>query len=195
VSAVSADYAGAAPVTAGNLLIAWIWYHTSSDQTVAGVADSAGNVYARADDVGVGEGALATGRQEVWYAKNARAAAGPAPTSITATFTGTVQPSVGLGVFEYANAEAAAPLVTASQQAGTGDEAVSPLAAIGEAKMVFGAVLFSGEGVHDLAAERRLLQRGNIAEDYLVSPLPQQIRATPDNPEEQSWIAQLVAFK
>jgi hypothetical protein len=149
VSAVSADYAGAAPVTAGNLLIAWIWYHTSSDQTVAGVADSAGNVYARADDVGVGEGALATGRQEVWYAKNARAAAGPAPTSITATFTGTVQPSVGLGVFEYANAEAAAPLVTASQQAGTGDEAVSPLAAIGEAKMVFGAVLFSGEGVHD----------------------------------------------
>jgi hypothetical protein len=189
-SAVAAPYTGA--VTAGNLLVLWVWYHTTSAQTVLGVTDAAGNVFAPADGELGGTGNLATGRQQVWYAKNAVEA--PAGTNVTVTFSGAVTPNLGVGVFEYTK-PLAEPFVDAKQGFGFGDVAESPAVTPANARMLFGAVMFGGEGTNDPVASQRLIQRGNVAEDYLSRPVQTQIFGRTTNPDNQDWIAQVVAFK
>jgi hypothetical protein len=191
VTSVAATFQGA--VTPGNLLVVWIWFH-SSNETIASVTDDAGNTYEPAQPLASGQGALATGRQQVFFAKNAKAGGG-APIAFNVAFTGPVEPSVGVDVFEYRDADRDAPFVVASQGANFGHDAQSPEVPLAGARLLFGAVMFSGEGLNDPAASLRLLQRGNIAEDYLSSQLPAQISALATNPDQQSWIAQLVAFK
>jgi hypothetical protein len=188
-SAVVAPFAGA--VAANDLLVVWVWYHTTSNQTVVSVNDTAGNVYQPAAPVLGGAGVLATARQQVWYAKSVAA---PAGTTLTVSFSGAVTPNLGVGVFEYAT-PVLDTFVAASQGIGFGDVPVSPAATTTDARMLFGAVVFGGEGTNDPAASLRLTQRGNIAEDYLVRPVGSQIFARTVNPDNQDWIAQLVAFK
>src|SRR5262249_26455068 len=50
------------PVTAGHLLVVWVWYN-SATQSVASVADTLGNVYAKAVGPTTGTGAMASWRQ------------------------------------------------------------------------------------------------------------------------------------
>lgn len=188
-SAVTAAFSG--PVEAGNLLVVWVWYHTTSGQTITGVTDTAGNVYQPVEAERGGAGVLATGRQQVWYVVSAAAAAG---TTITVSFNGAVTPNLGVGVFEYAT-PVPMPLVVSSQGIGFGDVAASPAVTPADARMLFGAVMFGGEGTNDPTASLRLTQRGNVAEDYLSRPVPNQIFARTANPDNQDWIAQLVAFK
>jgi hypothetical protein len=179
---------------AGNMMLVWTWYHTSSNQSVASVTDSVGNVFQRVEAPTAGVGLLTNHRQEVWYARDI-AAGGPELATLTVTFTGTVQANIGVNVLEYQGADKAEPIAGSGQATGSGPEAVAALPAGLLTRGVFGACVFADTGTNGLGAAQRVLQRGNVAEDYLNSPLPGDARFRAQNPPTQDWLAIAVGFK
>lgn len=179
---------------AGNLMLVWTWYHTNSNQSVASVTDSVGNVFQRVEAPIAGGGVLTNHRQEIWYAKDIPAG-GPELATLTVTFTGTVQANIGLNVLEYQGADKIEPIVGSAQATGSGAEAVAALPAGVVTRGVFGSCVFSDTGTNGLGASQRVLQRGNVAEDYLNSPLPSDARFRAQTPPTQDWLAIVVGFK
>jgi hypothetical protein len=176
VTNVTANFT--APLTQGNLVVVWIWFHTSSGQTITGVSDAAGNVYTPADTLKAGSGQLATGRQQVWFAANVAATSGP----LMVTFSGPVEPSIGVGAFEYANASTA-PLVSAAAGIGNGPTAQNPDVTTTGARMLFGAVLRRGhQRPGSRAAPHPARQRGRGLPGGHAAPAHQRAGGEPREP-------------
>jgi len=96
----------ASVVSGGNLVVAWIWYNSSS-QSVASVIDSSGSAYVRAVGPTTGTGSMAAWRQELWYTPNA---VGGSRLNVTATFTGAFNAEKSITAHEYSGLDQVSPL-------------------------------------------------------------------------------------
>jgi hypothetical protein len=178
-------------VTAGDLMVVWIWYRSTA-QTVASMTDSAGNSYQRAVGPTVGAGALATFQQEVWFKANVT---GGANVIVTATFSSAPAAAFerALSAHEYSGASTTAPVDATSATIGATANASTALVAITTARLIFGAAIFSGAGTAGAGFTQRSALKGNATEDGPVTT-PGSATATFTNTAED-WIAQMIALK
>jgi chitodextrinase len=180
----------ATPVGAGNLMVAWVWYN-SATQSVTSVTDTLGNVYTRAVGPTTGIDAMASWRQELWYAKNIKGGSGA---SVTATFTGTFSTPKAVSAHEYSGADPTSPLdataaaaVTASNVSSGSATTTSPN------EIVFGAGLYQGAGSQGTGFTRRSSLADNVTEDKFVTSTG-SYSATFTN-GSQSAIVQMATFR
>jgi len=181
-----------APLTAGNLLIVWIWYQVgSAGLHCSGVSDSANNQYT-GPIVGptAGAGALAGFQQEIWYAKNINA--GTAVT-VTANFSGTVGERA-VSAHEYSGADTVNPAVNMpiTEVGNSANATIGPLNT-GAARLIFAAALFPTQGTSGPGYTQRSTLQQNATEDRRIT-LPGSFTATFTN-TAQDWLAQMVTFK
>lgn len=180
---------------ARNLMLVWTWYHTDTNQSVASVTDSLGNVFERVLPPVPGAGVLTNHRQEIWFAKDI-VGGGAELATLTVTFTGVVIANLGVNVFEYTGANPDTPIASSTQATGSGAEASCALApAVFSERAAFATCVFSGQGKNAAGANQRLVQRGNVAEDYLGKPLPTEAKFTAVDPTTQDWMAQVVVLQ
>jgi hypothetical protein len=180
---------------AGNLMLVWVWYHTDSNQQVATITDSLGNTFERASAPVPGVGSLANHRQEAWFAKNIAGGSADLPT-LTVTFTGVAIANLGVNVFEYVNASAESPIASVGQATGSGPTAAVAFdAPTFVQRAAFATCVFAGQGRNEPGANQRLIQRGNVAEDYLGRPLPLEATFAAVDPATQDWLAQVIVLQ
>jgi Chitobiase/beta-hexosaminidase C-terminal domain len=178
-------------VTAGNLMVVWLWYRSTA-QTIASVTDSAGNNYQRAVGPTVGAGALATFQQEVWFKANLT---GGANVVVTATFSSAPGAAFerAISAHEYSGASTTAPVDATSATVGATANASTGPVAITTARQIFGAAILSGAGTAGTGFTQRSALKGNATEDGPVTT-PGSATATFTN-TAQDWIAQMIALK
>jgi hypothetical protein len=178
-------------VTAGNLMVVWIWYRSTA-QTVASMTDSAGNNYQRAVGPTVGAGLLATFQQEIWFKANV---AGGANVVVTATFSSAPAAAFerAISAHEYSGSSTTAPVDATSATIGATANASTAPAAITTARLIFGAAIFSGAGTAGAGFTQRSALKRNATEDGPVTT-PGSATATFTNTAED-WIAQMIALK
>lgn len=180
---------------AGNLMLVWVWYHTDSNQQIATVTDSLGNTFERASAPLPGAGALVNHRQEVWFAQNIAGGGADLP-SLTVTFTGVAIANLGVTAFEYVGSVGGNPISGVAQATGSGPRAAVAFDAPTILdRAAFATCIFSGEGRNEPGANQRLIQRGNVAEDYLGRPLPLEAAFVAVDPPTQDWMAQIVVLR
>lgn len=188
-------------VANGNLMVVWVWYHSSLER-VGGVTDTSGNVYVLAVGPTEGQNTLAGVKQEIWYAKNTTGGLASS-FAVTATFT---QPFIGkkaIAAHEYQGTNQSSPFVHSAENRGdpnSGDANAGPKNAA-EGDLIFGAAVFDDKGSPGQGFNLRASQspEGNITEDRLAVPSdPDMVSATFVNggaTPMQNWIAQMVVFK
>ncbi len=178
-------------VTSGNLLLVWIWYHSTA-QTVASVTDSAGNNYQRAVGPTVGAGGLAAFQQEVWFKANVT---GGANVTVTATFSSAPAAAFerAISAHEYSGASTTAPVDATSATIGATANASTAPVAITTARLIFGAAIFAGAGTAGPGFTQRSSLKSNTTEDGPVTT-PGSASATFTN-TAQEWTAHMVALK
>jgi uncharacterized repeat protein (TIGR01451 family) len=179
----------ASPVTAGHLLVVWVWYN-SATQSVATVTDTLGNVYAKAVGPTTGSGAMASWRQELWYAKNSVGGS----VTVAATFTGSFAAEKAITAHEYAGADPTAPLDGATGAAVSGTNvATGAVTTTASNELIFGAALMQGAGTAGAGFTQRSSIASNVSEDKVVST-PGSYTATFVN-SSQAAIVQMATFK
>ncbi len=176
---------------AGDLNVVVVGWNDST-ATVAGVTDTAGNVYTRA----VGPTAISgVESQSIYYAKNIAAAAAGANT-VTVTFsTAAVYPDIR--ILEYSGADPANPVdVTA---AGSGNSATSSSGAVtttNPTDLLFAANIVqtttTGPG-SGFTSRLLTVPDGDIAEDRMVTAIGSYSATAPLSSGQ--WIMQMVAFR
>jgi hypothetical protein len=168
-----------------------MWY-ASAAQTVASIADSAGDSYQRAVGPTKGTGSMANFQQELWYAMNVT---GGANLTVTATFTAAAAFERSISAHEYSGANTAAPVVTTSAAAVAGNPAVSSGAITATAgRQIFGAAIFEGRGTSGPGFTQRSSLRFNVTEDEPFAA-PGQAEATFVITQGQpDWIAQMIVL-
>jgi hypothetical protein len=131
------------------------------------VSDTRGNVYARAVGPTTGTGALASQRQELWYAKNLVGGAGA---SVTATFDGNFNADKSITAHEYTGADQMAPLDVTSAVAVSGaNVSGTPATTTAANELIFGATLFQGSGSAGAGFTKRSSIASNVSEDKAVT--------------------------
>jgi hypothetical protein len=180
-----------APVTAGNLIVVWVWYKLgAAPGQVMQITDTVGNQYLLAIGPTPGAGVQAGFQQEIWYAKNINGGTG---VQVTATFSANTTERA-IGAQEYANADKNQPLVnTPIGMAGNGANATLGPIVTNLARMSFAAVVFQGQGTAGAGFTQRSSLQGNVTEDRAVT-LPGSYSATFTN-TAQAWLAQMVTFR
>jgi hypothetical protein len=175
---------------AGDLLVAWVWYNSAS-QSVTSVTDTVGNAYARAVGPTTGIGAMASWRQELWYAKNVVGGSG---VSVKATFAGTFNAEKSITAHEYSGAHATSPLdVTAAAAVSGANVSSGAKTTTFPNELVFGAALFQASGAAGSGFTRRSSIANNASEDKVVTTTG-SYSATFTN-SSQSAIVQMATFK
>ena len=178
------------PITAGNLIAVWVFWHNTGVQVLNGVTDSAGNVYQAATVVTAGAGTLAGFQQQIWYAKNVKAGTG---VTVTATFSGTFADEKNIGAYEYSAADKNAPVDKVAAGTGTGANAsVGPVATTARG-LIFAAGVFQSNGTSGPGFTQRSTLKNNAVEDHTTTAPISAVAGFSNT--AQSWIAQMVAFK
>jgi hypothetical protein len=178
-------------VTAGDLIVAWVWYNSTS-QSVSSVTDTDNDAYTRAVGPTTGTGSLAGWQQELWYAKNVAAGSS---VKVTATFTGKFSAEKSISAHEYSGLDTASPLDVASAVAASGiTNASTPAVSTNfPTDLIFGAAVFGSSGTAGPGFIQRSSIKENVSEDELA--LSQgSYAATFTNPSDDV-IAQMAAFK
>lgn len=178
-----------APVTAGNLIVVWVWYKVGAPSQVAQITDTVGNLYALAVGPTAGAGALTGFLQEIWYAKNIVAGAG---VKVTVTMTASVTERA-LSAHEYSGADPGSPFVNATGMIGNGaNAAINPINTMA-AKMIFAGAIFPTQGDAGSGFTKRSALQNNVTEDQPIKN-PGSYGATFTN-TAQDWLAQMVTFR
>src|SRR6266496_2098419 len=174
-------------VSAGNVILVWIFWHSAGGQTINGVTDTIGNTYQRAVGPTTGAGALAGYRQEIWYAQNVKAGAA---VKVTAAFSGTFNDDKDIAAFEYANANKANPIDKTGAGSGTGVNAsIGPVTTTAPG-LTFAAGVFQNMATSGAGFTQRSALKSNAAADKVTAG-PGAVIATFTN-APQDWIAQMV---
>ena len=177
-------------LTAGNLLVVWVWYKAAGASNVAQIADSVGNQYlGPIAGPTAGAGALAGYAQEIWYAKNIVGGLG---VKVTATLTGNTTERA-ISAHEYAGADPNNPFADVAAMAGNGANATVGPVTIKNAKMIFAGAIFPLQGNPGTGFTQRSALQGNVTEDQPVK-MPGSFSATFTN-TAQDWVAQMVTFR
>jgi len=187
-SIATAAFGGA--VSAGDLIVVWIFWHSPAATNVSGVSDTALNNYQRAVGPISGVGTMAGFQQEIWYAKNTNAGAA---VTVTASFPAVFPDEKNIVALEYAGADKAAPLDKVTSATGSGVNAnLGPVTTTAPG-IVFAAAVFKSTGTSGPGFTQRSSLKNNAAEDKL-SPAPATVTASFLN-AAQDWLGQLVTFK
>ena len=177
-------------VSAGNLMLVWIFWRSVGAQTLTGVTDTIGNTYQRAVGSTSGTGTLAGFRQEIWYAQNIKAGAA---VKVTAAFSGAFNDEKNIAALEYANASKTAPIDKTSAGSGNGVNAsIGPVTTTAPG-LIFAAGVFQNNATSGAGFIQRSSLKNNAAGDK-VTAAPGAVIATFTN-TPQDWIAQMVTLK
>jgi hypothetical protein len=179
------------PLTAGNLIVVWIWYKIGAQPAqVSQVTDTANNSYTPVVGPTLGTGTLAGFQQEIWYAKNINGGSG---VKVTATFTASTTERA-ISAHEYAGADQAEPLVNMPiGLASNGANATLGPLDTTIARLIFAAAIFKTQGAAGAGFNKRSGLQNNVTEDQAVT-MPGLLTATFTN-TAQDWVAQMVTFK
>jgi hypothetical protein len=183
------------PVTAGNLMVVWIWYDNNTGQPlqVDSVIDSNSNMnYQRAVGPTVGADADFLGRQqEIWYAI---VAVGGSNFTVTANFSAPFSGFKGITGHEFSGAQQTAPLLQGAANASTVDTtnaSCGPLPAP-QGGLVFAAAIFTASASAGPGFTQMSSESGNVTE-YQIPAAAGSVEATFTN-SSQGWIAQMATF-
>jgi hypothetical protein len=177
------------PVTTGNLIVVWLWYNSAA-QSVTSIADTAFNTYQRCLPPTLGAGGLATWQQELWYAKNIKAASN---LTVTAIFSGTFSGEKAITAHEYQGLDQTTPLDTTASKTGVTANANCGALTVTAGELIFAAAVFKGMGSSGAGFSQRSMLKNNVTEDQLA-PAAGPVTALFSN-AAVDWIAQMVSFK
>jgi Chitobiase/beta-hexosaminidase C-terminal domain len=184
------------PVTAGDLMVVWIWYNNNTGQPlqVDSVIDSNSNMnYQRAVGPTAGADADFLGRQqEIWYAI---VAVGGSNFTVTANFSAPFSGLKDITGHEFSGANQTAPLLQEAANANTVDTTNATCGPLSSPQggLVFAAAIFTGNASAGAGFTQMSSESGNVSE-YQIPTASGPVAATFSN-SAQGWIAQMATFQ